>query len=206
MSAEKYGVEKWDEKEETLREYAKMIRKGRRWASLASKRVCMNPDMVISESMSVLSVVSCRERVEVAEIGSGGGIMGVVLAISCPGWNIDLIESSARKCAFLAEAASSLGLGNAKVLNHRAEEAFPGKYDVVLSRAAGRLSAVAPVALDLVRAGGMVVALKGSEPGAEIDEIAGVLDSAGATAETVRPELPPYWKTGGVSLVVMRKM
>jgi 16S rRNA (guanine527-N7)-methyltransferase len=118
-----------------------------------------------------------------ADIGSGAGLPGLVLAMMRPEVKVTLVESMARRCRFLSECAAELGLANVSVLHCRAEDAaragLPGA-DVVTARAVAPLPRLAELAVPVVRPGGMVLAIKGSTAAAELRDAAQVLRRIGA--------------------------
>ena len=93
--------------------------------------------------------------IRLADLGSGAGLPGIVLAILRPDVSVALVEPMARRTAFLAECAADLGLGNVEVHRARAEE-LAGKVgaDVVTSRAVAPLNRLAVLAAALCRPGG----------------------------------------------------
>lgn len=95
------------------------------------------------------------------DVGSGAGFPGLPLAMYAPGAGITLIESQAKKAAFLNEVIFALGLKNAKVFNQRAEN-FPGVADLVTMRAVERFENVLPVALRLLGPGGRLALMIGA--------------------------------------------
>lgn len=114
---------------------------------------------------------------EIIDVGSGGGIPGLVLACVLPGMRFTLLDATGKKCAFLAEAAERLGLGNVSVVHDRAERAgrFDGgvhraKYDAVVSRAVGRLAMLLELTIPLAKVGGLVVLTKGQKADEEVAE------------------------------------
>jgi len=137
----------------------------------------------------------------VADLGSGAGLPGLVVAIARPDLAVTLIEPMARRTAFLEEAVQRLGLvGQVEVARGRAEQwSRPERFDVVTARALAPLPQLLRWALPLVRPGGMVLAMKGSSAAEEIASAAAELDRARATAEVVRPEV-----AGATSTTVVR--
>jgi 16S rRNA (guanine527-N7)-methyltransferase len=81
-----------------------------------------------------------------ADLGSGAGFPGLVLAILRPALAVTLIESDARKAAFLIEAARTVSAANVTVLSTRAESAQAGTFDVITSRALAPLSVLLTLA------------------------------------------------------------
>ena len=107
-----------------------------------------------------------------ADIGSGAGLPGLVLAIARPDVSWTLIEPMERRVAWLSEQVSELGLSNATVLRARAEDVPAGQFDVVTARAVSALRTLLPWTAPLVRDGGELVLLKGQNAAAEIDAAA----------------------------------
>ncbi|MBF0096149.1 MAG: 16S rRNA (guanine(527)-N(7))-methyltransferase RsmG [Magnetococcales bacterium] len=106
------------------------------------------------------------EQARIADIGSGGGLPGIVLAILCrPTQRLLLIESIQKKARFLEQVVTQLTLHKrAKVAAQRAEQlgvAQKNSYDRVISRALGSLRYGAELAAPLLRPGGAYLALKG---------------------------------------------
>jgi 16S rRNA (guanine527-N7)-methyltransferase len=106
----------------------------------------------------------------VCDVGSGAGLPGLVLAIARPDLAVTLVEPLLRRTTFLDEAVSHLGLDNVEVVRARAEELHGHRaFDVVTSRAVAPLPKLLRWSLPLTRAGGAVVAMKGSSAQEEVD-------------------------------------
>lgn len=196
------------EKEKKIKQYTRLLRKRREWAGLTSGFLAKEPERAIVDSLAVLDVLENKEKRKVIDVGSGGGVVGVVLAIACSEWEVTLAESSERKATFLAEAIGSLRLENAMVVRERAERLSDNMvFDFALGRAAGRLVKTAPIALGLLRKGGIYVAVKGSHAENEVKDAIGVIEASGGTVvEVVKPEYPiEFGIPDRVSLVVIRK-
>jgi 16S rRNA (guanine527-N7)-methyltransferase len=119
----------------------------------------------VEDSLTGLEVSELAEAARIADIGSGAGFPGIVLAVALPDSHVDLIESVGRKCDFMQRAINAAGITNATVLNARSEELAAGErretYDAVTARAVGRLSTLAELASPLLRDGGILLAWKG---------------------------------------------
>lgn len=119
----------------------------------------------VVDSLTGLEVPELAAAHRIADIGSGAGFPGLVLAVALPGSRVDLIESVRRKCEFMRRAAGDAEVPNATVRNLRSEEwaATAGReaYDAVTARAVGRLSTLAELASPLLAPGGVLVAWKG---------------------------------------------
>jgi len=103
-----------------------------------------------------------------ADIGSGAGLPGVVLAIARPDVSWTLVEPMERRVAWLDEQVTTLGLENVTVLRSRAEDVQNAQFDVVTARAVSALRTLLPWTAPLVRDGGELVLLKGKNAEAEI--------------------------------------
>lgn len=105
----------------------------------------------------------------VADIGSGAGLPGIVLAIARPDVQFVLIEPMERRVAWLEEQIASLGLTNAEVVRTRAEDWTGGAvFDVVTARAVSALRTLIPITAPLARDGGSLIFLKGKSVEQEI--------------------------------------
>ncbi len=117
----------------------------------------------------------------VIDLGSGGGLPGIVLAMLLGDAEIVLLEPMLRRASFLTECVRVLGLGNARVCRGRAEE-VAGRLvgDVVTARAVAPLERLAGLALGLARPGGLVLAMKGAGAEQEVARARPVLRRLGA--------------------------
>jgi 16S rRNA (guanine527-N7)-methyltransferase len=113
----------------------------------------------------------------VADVGSGAGLPGVVLAIARPDLHVTLIEPLLRRTTFLQEAVDDLGLASrVDVVRGRAEDLHgQRRFDVVTSRAVANLGTLLTWCLPLTEEDGAVVALKGRRAPEEIEEAVKVL-------------------------------
>jgi len=123
----------------------------------------------------------------VVDVGSGAGLPGIVLAIARPDLEITLVEPLARRCDFLVEAVEALALDDrVEVVRARAEEYVGPPADVVTARAVAPLDRLAGWCLPLARAGGRLLALKGSSAAEEIAEHQTAVSRLGGGAAVVR--------------------
>ena len=134
-------------------------------APIAASTVSRARDIHVADSLSGLEIEPLREAGRVADLGSGAGLPGLVLAAELPETRFDLIESVSRKCEFLRDAIRSMGLSNAQVVCERSEDWARGggseAYAAVTARAVGGLSTLAELASPLLQEGGVLVAWKG---------------------------------------------
>jgi 16S rRNA (guanine527-N7)-methyltransferase len=142
------------------------------------------------------------EGARVADLGSGAGLPGLVLALARPDLRVTLIEPMARRVAFLTEACESLGADQVTVVRGRAEEsAERHAFDVVTSRALAPLPQLLTWSLPLVAPGGAVLAMKGSSAADEVEAAAADLARWRAQAEVVVCEVPGASATTVVRVV-----
>ena len=127
----------------------------------------------------------------VADLGSGAGLPGVVLAIARPDLTVTLVEPMARRVSFLEEVRAELELSNVEVVRARAEQ-WPrnGRFDVVTARALAALPKLLAWCLPLVAEHGELLAMKGSSAQDEIVAAAEELGRWGARAEVVTSSVP----------------
>ncbi len=126
----------------------------------------------IFDSLTLLPILQQKEAATVVDVGSGGGMPGLVLAVVLPEVEFTLVESVGKKARFLEECAAALGCTNVRVRQVRAE-ALGAKdlrecIDVVVSRAVARLPILLELCLPMVRTGGLFVAIKGEQAAGEV--------------------------------------
>jgi 16S rRNA (guanine527-N7)-methyltransferase len=119
---------------------------------------------------------STQEGVSVVDIGSGGGVPALPLAIVMPETRFTLVEATGKKVEFLRRAIGELGLKNARVVQGRAEtigqdhKEHRERYHVGIARALGHLSVVVELLGPLVEPRGVVLAVKGAKADQEVEE------------------------------------
>ena len=128
-----------------------------------------------------------RDIDRLADLGSGAGLPGIPLAIALPSLRVTLVESNGKKARFLREAVRTLGLGNARVAESRAQALDePGAFDAITARAMATLADLLAAGAHLLRPGGRLLAMKGALPEAEIAAL-----PAGWRVEAVHPLAVP---------------
>ncbi len=153
----------------------------------------------ILDAMSLVPLIAAVEPqpgsdgLRVCDIGAGGGVPGIPLAIVLPNAQFTLVEATGKKADFLRSAATSLGLSNIVIVNERAENvgqdhrAHREKYDVAVARALGHLAIVAELCAPMVRPGGVVLAVKGAKAEQEVEEARKAIGLVGARFVQVVP-------------------
>lgn len=141
---------------------------------------------MIIDSMTILPWLDALPQdSRVADVGSGGGLPGMVVAICRGDLKVSLIEATGKKAAFLRETAEALELPHVEVLKDRAEfvghqPQHRGQYDAVMSRAVGHLSPVLEWSMPLLKEGGSALAMKGPKVEQELAECGDALVQLGA--------------------------
>lgn len=130
-----------------------------------------------------------------ADVGSGAGFPGLVIAIVKPEVQCTLIEPMERRAKWLRDEADRLGLDNVEVVRARAEDVPPArKFDCVTARAVSALKKLIPMTRSLVSPGGEFLFLKGARLEQEIVEAKVAIERAGLeSVETL--VLGPQWNT-----------
>jgi 16S rRNA (guanine527-N7)-methyltransferase len=104
----------------------------------------------------------------ILDVGSGGGLPGVVLAIAEPAWDVSCVDTVGKKAAFVRQVAGELSLPNLHALHARVE-ALPGPpFDAITSRAFASLHDFARLTRPLLAPRGVWMAMKGRRPGDEL--------------------------------------
>ncbi|MGH8705373.1 MAG: 16S rRNA (guanine(527)-N(7))-methyltransferase RsmG [Burkholderiales bacterium] len=107
-----------------------------------------------------------------ADVGSGGGLPGIPLAIARPQWRVTLNDANHKKAAFLRQAAIELGLANAQVHVGRAEAWHPAeRFAVVIARGFAALADFIAASRHLVAPAGVLAAMKGVYPSEELAQV-----------------------------------
>jgi 16S rRNA (guanine527-N7)-methyltransferase len=142
-----------------------------------------------------------------ADVGSGGGVPGIPIAIALPHVEVTLIESIKKKAAFLEDVAAALGLANVRVVAERAEAAagagLHGAFDVVTARAVAKTEALVAFTAPLAKPGGRLYFIKGQRADEEVAEAARAMKRAGvahqATVPTPTGRIVVLERRGGAS-------
>lgn len=131
-------------------------------------------ERLISETIAILPLLPDGTQ-RIVDVGSGGGVPGIPLAILRPDVQVDLVEATRKKVTFLEPATQVLGLTNVRAIHARSEEFARRRnarerYDVVVARAVARLPVLAELTLPLTRVGGVAILPKGQSITEELEE------------------------------------
>jgi 16S rRNA (guanine527-N7)-methyltransferase len=132
-------------------------------APTAIKEPGFTVDLHLADSLVALELGLVREAGQIADVGAGAGFPGIPLAVALPHSKVKLVESQARKCAFIERVEGAAGIENAEVVCSRVEAWSEGigVHDVVLARAVAAQPIVLEYAAPLLRLGGAVVDWRG---------------------------------------------
>jgi 16S rRNA (guanine527-N7)-methyltransferase len=111
--------------------------------------------------------VAGRETVRLLDVGSGGGLPGVLIAVLCPQLQVSCVDTVGKKTAFVRQVAVELGLHNLRA-EHARVERLPEIYDVITSRAFATLADFVELTRERLAPGGLWMAMKGKRPEEEI--------------------------------------
>ena len=115
------------------------------------------------------------EGAKILDVGSGGGMPTLPLAIARPDVTIKALDATAKKMAYVLSAAEKIGLTNVSTISARAEELgntpeHREKYDVVCARAVAELRILAEWCVPFAKKGGLFIAMKGKNGGTELKD------------------------------------
>ena len=144
----------------------------------------------ILDSLSLIPALAKEGVSHVVDVGSGGGLPGIPLAITMPEVTFTLVETTRKKAIFLSETVEQLGLDNVTVIAERAENlatkdgGFRDIADAVIARAVGPLNVLLELTIPFAKVGGIVLAIKGERAPIEIEDAAKALHVLKAEVES----------------------
>ena len=149
---------------EQLLDYLALLVK---WNAVYNLTSVRDPVQMVTQHLldSLAAVPAFAGAARVLDVGAGGGLPGIVLAIALPSVNVALIDTVHKKTAFLTQVKAELALANVTVHTARVEQLqVPHKFDVITSRAFADLSDFVNWSGHLLAEGGQFIALKGVAP------------------------------------------
>jgi 16S rRNA (guanine527-N7)-methyltransferase len=155
-----------------LARYAELLQ---HWNAVHNLTSIASPQQIFShhllDSLAILPAIDAifgDRPLKVLDVGAGGGVPGIPLAIARAGWTVALVDKVAKKVAFLTQAKIELALSNVRCLHARVEALPAGAYDLIVARAFGSLSELVRLTRHLLAPGGRWAAMKGVRPDAEL--------------------------------------
>lgn len=128
---------------------------------------------------------------KVLDVGSGGGVPGIPLAIARPDLAFTLLEATQKKAQFLVDVSAALGLSNVEVVAERAEDfaetELAGTFDVVTARAVAKITTLVPWTAPFARRGGRLLFIKGQKADEELRDAKKVLARFSAKHRATTP-------------------
>ena len=169
------GVELSDEQSARLVAFANLLVK---WNRVHNLTALDKPQDVVSHHLlDSLAIVPELERtadgrgLRILDVGSGGGLPGVPVAIALPATHVTLIDRVQKKTAFLQQVGVEVGLANVEVIHARVEEYRARPFDVITSRAFAALEEMVRLTSHLLAPRGCWAAMKGIYPTEEISAL-----------------------------------
>ncbi|CAD6522569.1 16S rRNA (guanine(527)-N(7))-methyltransferase RsmG [Paraburkholderia sabiae] len=171
------GIDLSPEQKAKLLDYVALLAK---WNAVYNLTAIRDPRQMliqhILDSLSIVPHLAALGPASALDVGSGGGLPGIVLAIVFPEWSITVNDIVQKKSAFQSQAKAELGLTNLFVVTGRVESLQPGveipeKFDVIVSRAFAELADFVTLARHLVADNGAIWAMKGVRPDGEIERL-----------------------------------
>ncbi|MFJ2988128.1 16S rRNA (guanine(527)-N(7))-methyltransferase RsmG [Collimonas sp. NPDC087041] len=190
QGAQALGIELDEKQQQQLLAYLSLLAKWNRTYNLTSIR---EPAQMMThhllDSLAVVPAFAAADNV--LDVGAGGGLPGMILAIwaskARPSMRVSMIDTVHKKTAFLTQAKAELGLANVSVHTARVEQLqVTQKFDVITSRAFAELADFINWSEHLLADGGQFIALKGVQPDQEIARL-----PAGWQVTEIRPVTVP---------------
>ena len=181
-----------DDQTERLLDYLALLSK---WNAVYNLTAIRDPRQMliqhVLDSLSIVPHLAAHAGESMLDVGSGGGLPGIVLAIVFPERAVTLNDIVQKKTAFQAQVKAELKLSNVSVVTGRVETLRPGaevagKFDAIVSRAFAELADFVTLARHLVSERGSIWAMKGVRPDAEMSR----LPADVRVAQTIRLDVP----------------
>ena len=169
------GLQLEDEIKDRLLAYFELLLAGNKRVNLISSRQPLSVQVVVHlvDSLTPLLWPDWPGQAQALDLGSGGGLPALPLALARPGWNWDLAEATGKKAAFLREVRAALGLAQVRIIPAYLK---PGQndqgrfYDLVTARGLADLGGLAALAGPRLGPGGRLLAFKGPKGEKELLE------------------------------------
>jgi 16S rRNA (guanine527-N7)-methyltransferase len=174
--ADEIGVALTLEQAERLARYTQLLL---RWNRVHNLTAIAQTKQALSHHLldSLAILPSLRQLVKdrssrVLDVGSGGGLPGIPIAIAAPDFGVTLIDRVQKKVAFLQQAKAELHITNLQPVHGRVEDYNDAQFDLIVARAFSSLGQLVRSSRHLIAANGHWCAMKGAVPAAELAELA----------------------------------
>lgn len=151
-----------------------------RWNAVHNLTALNSPAAVLShhllDSLAIVrpieSIFGENRALRILDVGAGGGLPGLPLALVRPRWDLTLVDKVEKKVAFLIQARLELQLPNVHCVHARVEDLAAPPFDLIVSRAFSALATFVRLTRPLLARGGWWGAMKGAVPEQEVEELA----------------------------------
>ncbi|WP_019557542.1 16S rRNA (guanine(527)-N(7))-methyltransferase RsmG [Thiomicrorhabdus arctica] len=163
-----------DAQVDRLIQYLTLLQK---WNKVYNLTAIRDPEeMLIKHLLDSLAVVPFIVSERIIDVGTGGGLPGIPLAICFPDKTVDLLDSNSKKTRFLIQAKAELGLVNTQVIHDRVENYRPiSRYDAVISRAFASMQDMLHWTDHLLSDNGIWWAMKGQQEFEDLTSLPGLV-------------------------------
>jgi 16S rRNA (guanine527-N7)-methyltransferase len=166
---------------ERLLRYLELLQRWNRTYNLTAVRD--TDDMLTQHLADCLSVIgplrralSAQASPRLLDVGSGGGLPGVVIALVCPDWRVTCVDTVGKKAAFVRQVGLELRLPNLRAEHARVERLSAGQFDLITSRAFASLADFTGLTRQHLADGGVWMAMKGKRPDDELQSLDQTVD------------------------------
>lgn len=174
-----------------------------KWNAVYNLTAVRDPSQMVVQHLldSLAAVPAFADATNVLDVGAGGGLPGIVLAIARPDMKVSMVDTVHKKTAFLTQVKGELKLANVTVYTARVEQLqVPTLFDVITSRAFAELADFINWSNHLLAPDGRYLAMKGVEP---LEEIARL--PAGWHVERIEPLTVPGLQAARHMIVIRRQ-
>jgi len=177
-AATELGLELSDTQLEQLLAYLALLQK---WNKVYNLTAVRDPAQMLSHHLiDSLSVIAPLRRhgapARLMDVGAGGGLPGVVIAICCPGTDVSCVDAVAKKATFIQQVAAELKLRNLHGVHSRVEQLQTEAFGVITSRAFASLVDFTSLTRQHLAEGAVWMAMKGQHPADEITALPADVD------------------------------
>jgi 16S rRNA (guanine527-N7)-methyltransferase len=174
--AAELGVALDSQQLDRLVRYAELLQRWNRVHNLTAIEPGQTLTLHLLDSLSIVPSIESRLKgrgaPRVLDVGAGGGLPGIPLAIARPELHLTLLDKVQKKVAFLRQAQVELKIRNVEVEHARVEDYRASPFDMIVARAFASLAELVRLTRPLVADGACWCAMKGTLPEAEIEELA----------------------------------